>query len=122
MLDVFIGFAVLLGTLFFIAGKRLKDFGILLLAAVILFATGLIILDTGWETQNNAQITITDFNATTTIIDFGTTLFPATLEANPIIFAFATALLAAGFVLALHALSLSQERKMIKELSQDTPD
>lgn len=122
MLDVFIGFAVLLASLFFIAGKRLKDFGVLLLSSVTLFLTGILIFDTGWETQTNAQITITDLNSTTTIVDFGTTLFPATLEANPIIFVFATALLGAGFVLALHALSLSQEQKTIKEIDQSSQD
>lgn len=122
MLDIFIIFALILAALFFIAGKRLKDFGVLLIAAALLFGTGFLVLDSGWETQNNAQITITDFNATTTLIDIGTTTFEATLEENSIVFAFAYALIAAGLVLALHALSLGLQRKAITELDQDTEE
>jgi len=132
MLDIFIGFAILLATLFFIAGKKLKDFGVLLVAASILFGTGFLILDSGWETFSRGDFIIQDVNtsvdgclsnsADCVLIQPIVITFPATLEENPIVFSFAYALIAAGIVLALHALSLGLQRKAINELSQDTGD
>ncbi|KKL89601.1 hypothetical protein LCGC14_1913040 [marine sediment metagenome] len=132
MLDIFIGFAILLATLFFIAGKKLKDFGVLLVAASILFGTGFLILDSGWETFSRGDFIIQDVNtsvdgclsnsADCVLIQPIVITFPATLEENPIVFSFAYALIAAGIVLALHALSLGLQRKAINELSQDTED
>ena len=132
MLDIFIGFAILLATLFFIAGKRLKDFGVLLVAAALLFGTGFLILDAGWETFSRGDFIIQDVDTTVDgclsdtanciMIEPIVITFPATLEENPIVFSFAYALIAAGIVLALHALSLGLQRKAINELSQDTED
>ena len=132
MLDIFIIFALILATLFFIAGKRLKDFGVLLVAAAILFGTGFIILDSGWETFSRGDFIIQDVNtsvagclsntANCMLIEPIIITYAATLEANPIVFAFAYALIAAGIVLALHALSIGQERKTIKELDQSNED
>ncbi len=132
MLDVFIGFALLLATLFFIAGKRLKDFGVLLVAAALLFGTGFLILDGGWETFSRGDFIIQDVNtsvegclsntANCVLVEPKVITFPATLEEEPIVFAFSYALIAAGLVLALHSLSMGLQRKAINEISQDSED
>lgn len=118
MLDVFIIIGSFLAILFFLVGKRWHSGWAHFIAAVLFLTMGAGIFTTGWETQENALITITEISSTVTEVSFGTTTFNPILDGTPvqqIVYTIAIFYMTLGLILIFLAIDERNKNKDSKE-------
>ncbi len=121
MLDVFIVFGTFLALFFFIVGIKFLSGWAHFISAVIFLTVGTGIFTTGWQTQDNATITITDISSTVTEVTYGTTTFNPILDGTPvqqIVYVFAIFFITLSLVLIFLAI---QQRTRNKDAKEDNP-
>ncbi len=117
MLDIFFIIGTILAGAFVIyAQANFSAWGYFI--ALILFITmGIGLIETGWETQDSAEILIEDLNSTTTRITFGTTTFESDINGsavNQIVFIIGTFYIILGAVFLFLAMKTAASNRAAK--------
>lgn len=118
MLDVFIVFGTFLALFFFLVGAKFLSGWAYFISAVTFLVMGTGIFTTGWQTQDNATITITDISSSVTEVTYGTTTFNPVLDGTPveqIVYLFALFFITLSLILIFLAIQQRTRNKDAKE-------
>lgn len=120
MLDLFFIIGTILAAAFVLyAQANFSAWGFFI--ALILFITmGIGLLETGYQTQDNARILIEDLNATATQITFGTTTHNADLSGTAeeqVVFVIGTFYIILGIVFAFLAMQTATENRSARKIA-----
>ena len=118
VLDIFIIFGTILALIFLFAGKKLFSGWAYFLAAFLFLVIGMGIFVTGYQTYDNAPITITETTSTVSIISFELLTTNPVLEGTPdqqIVFVFAIFYIVLTLILVFMSIEQSMANKAAKE-------
>lgn len=118
MLDTFIILGSVLAIIFLFAGKKWLSGWAYFIAAILFLTVGMGLFVTGYQTFDNAPITISDANSTSTIITFELLTTNPVLDGTPneqIVFVIAIFYITLTLILVFLAIDQRTKNKAAKE-------
>ena len=122
MLDIFIIMGVILALFFLVVGKKMFSGWAYFIAAILFLVIGMGLFVTGYQTSDNAPITITETTSTITTITFELTTTNPVLEGTPdeqIVFVFAIFFITLTLILIFLAIQQNMANKAAKETEEE---